>query len=265
MPTTFLDGPETAAVRDLVEACARRPADTDAVFDVLDELQALIGCDLAAFNLHDTPQRRLHHAQRVASGERQLASPQDLAMPDDEPFWRWYWRCAPCSLPDRIETPVVNSISECYSAREWLEHPMCEVLSAEHPVVDELMVSNLHAPGQTRRLLFIRCRGTGFGERERFLLTLLGPHIDRLLAGAVTSPSPASQLTDRQREVLRLVRLGMANKQIAQALGISLGTVRKHLEHTYVRLGVHSRTEALRAAALDQPSPPTTRTVRARR
>ena len=115
LPTTFLAAAETAAVRHVVESCASRPANTDTVFDLLDELQGLIGCDLVAFNLHDTPERRLHHAQAVASGERQLASPQELAPPpDDEPFWRSYWSCEPCSLPGRVEAPVVTTISAFY-------------------------------------------------------------------------------------------------------------------------------------------------------
>jgi DNA-binding CsgD family transcriptional regulator len=113
-------------------------------------------------------------------------------------------------------------------------------------------VSYPDAPGSTRRLLFVRGRGARFDERERFLMTLLMPHIGPLLARTVTPRSrPDVALTDRQREVLRLVRLGMANKEVAQALKISTGTVRKHLENAYERLGVQSRTAALRQAALD--------------
>ncbi|MFO7960976.1 MAG: LuxR C-terminal-related transcriptional regulator [Nitriliruptoraceae bacterium] len=224
------------------------------MFDVMDDLQGLVGCDWVAFNRLDTPGRRLHHAQLVASGERELEGPEELAAEDDEVFWRWYWRCEPCSLPDRIEAPVVVSISEFYTAREWKQHPMYETLGR---VGDELLVSYPDAPGLTRRLLFARAGGGRFEERERFLMTLLMPHIGPLLARAL-APSRRQDvaLTDRQREVLRLVRLGMANKQIAHALTISTETVRKHLENTYERLGVQSRTAAVRAAVLDERPPP---------
>ncbi len=252
MPATSLDAGETAAVRHVVDVCATQPAGTSTVFDVLDGLQGLVGCDWVAFNWHDTPGRRLHHAQLVASGERVLASPELLDAEDDEPFWRWYWRCEPCSLPDRIAAPVTVSISDFYTAREWAQHPMFETLGG---VSDELLVSFPDEPGRSRRLLFGRQGRAHFDERERFLMTLLRPHVGPLLARTLTPPRSDVVLTNRQREVLRLVQLGMANKQIARALGISTGTVRKHLENAYERLGVQSRTEAVREATLDG-SPP---------
>lgn len=55
-------------------------------------------------------------------------------------------------------------------------------------------------------------------------------------------------LTRREAEVLLLVATGMANRAIASELGVAVGTVRKHLERIYARLGVHSRTEAATVA-----------------
>lgn len=55
-------------------------------------------------------------------------------------------------------------------------------------------------------------------------------------------------LSRRQAEVLRLLATGRRNEQIARELAISAGTVRKHLEHIYVRLGVRSRGEAIARA-----------------
>lgn len=52
-------------------------------------------------------------------------------------------------------------------------------------------------------------------------------------------------LTEREREVLELVALGRSNQEIAWCLVITEGTVKKHLEHIYTRLGVHSRTAAV--------------------
>lgn len=56
-------------------------------------------------------------------------------------------------------------------------------------------------------------------------------------------------LTPREREVLQLVAEGLANKQIALSLGISEHTVKFHLSSLYTKLGVTSRTEAIRAGA----------------
>jgi DNA-binding CsgD family transcriptional regulator len=51
-----------------------------------------------------------------------------------------------------------------------------------------------------------------------------------------------------QSEVLRLLAAGRGTDEIADALFISPQTVRKHLEHIYERLGVHSREAAVAAA-----------------
>ncbi|HLS40971.1 MAG TPA: LuxR C-terminal-related transcriptional regulator [Ornithinicoccus sp.] len=60
--------------------------------------------------------------------------------------------------------------------------------------------------------------------------------------------SDTDRLTTRQVQILRLVRAGLTNRQIARTLGISEGTVRKHLENVHGRLGVHSRVAAVYAA-----------------
>lgn len=55
-------------------------------------------------------------------------------------------------------------------------------------------------------------------------------------------------LTRRQAEVLHLLAAERGTEAIADALFISPQTVRKHLEHIYARLGVHSREAAVAAA-----------------
>ena len=59
-------------------------------------------------------------------------------------------------------------------------------------------------------------------------------------------------LSDRELEVLRLIAAGLANREIAEELTIAVGTVKRHINHIYGKLGVHSRTQALvRARELD--------------
>jgi DNA-binding NarL/FixJ family response regulator len=64
-----------------------------------------------------------------------------------------------------------------------------------------------------------------------------------LLADRRTRP-PTVELTAREREVLRLVVDGLANKQIARRLGISEKTVKGHLTNLFQRIGVADRTQA---------------------
>jgi DNA-binding CsgD family transcriptional regulator len=51
-------------------------------------------------------------------------------------------------------------------------------------------------------------------------------------------------LTPREREILDLVAEGRTNAEIGETLWISRGTVRKHLDNIYAKLGVHTRTAA---------------------
>jgi len=56
------------------------------------------------------------------------------------------------------------------------------------------------------------------------------------------------QLTPRELATLRLTADGNANKEIANELGISERTVKTHLGHLFEKLGVSSRTEAIKVA-----------------
>lgn len=60
------------------------------------------------------------------------------------------------------------------------------------------------------------------------------------------------RLSERELEVLRLVNEGMSDSQIAAKLILAIGTVKRHLNNIYGKLGVHNRTHALaRARALN--------------
>jgi DNA-binding NarL/FixJ family response regulator len=73
----------------------------------------------------------------------------------------------------------------------------------------------------------------------------IDPKAARELLGARrTTSTAAADLTPREREVLALVREGLANKQIARRLGISERTVKAHLTSTFQRIGVVDRTQA---------------------
>ena len=95
----------------------------------------------------------------------------------------------------------------------------------------------------------------------------LARSLDAVLAGALSFPDPvlqalylsvlrsaaaggrpatratphAARLTAREDEVLSLMHRDMTNKQIAQQLGISVNTVKKHLAHVFAKQGQHRR------------------------
>jgi LuxR family maltose regulon positive regulatory protein len=52
-------------------------------------------------------------------------------------------------------------------------------------------------------------------------------------------------LSERELEVLGLVVAGLTNREIAEKLFISVGTVKTHTHHIYGKLGVNSRPRAI--------------------
>lgn len=55
----------------------------------------------------------------------------------------------------------------------------------------------------------------------------------------------ASQLSEREREVLRLVAQGKGNREIGELLNVSEGTIKMHLNHILTKLQVSDRTQAV--------------------
>ena len=72
----------------------------------------------------------------------------------------------------------------------------------------------------------------------------LDPRVARALLPSATSVSPADGLSAREKDVLRLVAQGLANKQVGTRLGISERTVKAHLGRVFREIGVQDRTSA---------------------
>jgi DNA-binding NarL/FixJ family response regulator len=72
----------------------------------------------------------------------------------------------------------------------------------------------------------------------------LDPKAARALLESQRGRRPADELTPREREVLRLVAGGLANKLIARRLGITERTVKAHLTNIFAAIGVTDRTQA---------------------
>jgi DNA-binding NarL/FixJ family response regulator len=76
-------------------------------------------------------------------------------------------------------------------------------------------------------------------------------YVDPVLAGALAATSVGSgvpQLTQRERDVLRLLADGLSNEEIGKQLFISAETVRTHVRKAMDKLGADTRTEAVARA-----------------
>jgi two-component system nitrate/nitrite response regulator NarL len=65
------------------------------------------------------------------------------------------------------------------------------------------------------------------------------------------SDNALAVLTDRERQIMRLVSEGLSNKQIGRRLNIADGTIKVHLHHIFQKLEISNRT-ALAALAISQ-------------
>lgn len=79
--------------------------------------------------------------------------------------------------------------------------------------------------------------------------TVLSPSMNKALAEClreekVTKERSLSELTDREKSVLKLIAQGKTNKEIGKILNISDGTVKVHVKHVLHKLSFRSRVEA---------------------
>ena len=80
---------------------------------------------------------------------------------------------------------------------------------------------------------FAAIGSTGWAERARTELSRVGAR----------RPRPTGELTPTEERVVALAAEGLANKQIAQALFVTVHTVEVHLSRAYAKLGVRSRSQ----------------------
>jgi DNA-binding NarL/FixJ family response regulator len=58
-----------------------------------------------------------------------------------------------------------------------------------------------------------------------------------------TRPTPAETLTPRERQIVRGISSGESNREMAERLGLSEGTIKAHVTAIYDKLGVSNRAE----------------------
>lgn len=217
--------------------------------EVLESLRTLIPCDTAQYEEADVEARRFLDNHQ---GE----------------FDALYWAVGPCPITDyRTRTGDLTAVrmSDVVGRVRYHELPFYREyylpVAFEH--VLDLGLSG--DPKHLRSLILVREREeTDFSDRDRAVLEALRPHLrarealgdlqrrasltDGLVAETGESPTPLATLTPREREILHLVRRGRTNAQIAAELWITPGTVKKHLENAYAKLGVAGRAAAATTA-----------------
>ncbi len=133
--------------------------------------------------------------------------------------------------PHSLPVPFLVLLSDTKSALAWLEAGAAGIVLESSPIEQ----------------LLDAIRQTAHGE------VYLPPELAQQVTASLESTAPreslVESLTDREREVLRLLAQGLSNKSIAQRLYLSVRTVEGHLANIYSKLQVRSRMKAVLWAA----------------
>lgn len=139
--------------------------------------------------------------------------------------------------------PVMDGITAIQTIRR--DAPGVEIVALTSVLEDEQVVAAVRA-GAIGYVLK-DTHGTQLKEAVRAAAegrVHLAPEAAARLLREVRTPERLERLTDRENDVLRLVSLGLSNKEIAQRLGIGEGTVKTHVSSVLNKLGLQSRTQA---------------------
>ena len=109
------------------------------------------------------------------------------------------------------------------------------------------LLKNVPIQGLLLSLRELMQKGTAPISRE--MSTRVINAFSSALANHSQSSSPLDELTDREKEIFRLVAKGKTNQEIAQELVISENTVKNHVHSILEKLGLHNRREAAILAA----------------
>jgi len=82
-----------------------------------------------------------------------------------------------------------------------------------------------------------------FGQRDKQILQLLQPYLQRSIVKQTQTGLEISCLTNREKEIVQLVSKGLTDREIASCLGIGFSTVRTHLNKSLEKLDCANRAE----------------------
>ena len=152
-------------------------------------------------------------------------------------------------------TMTPRRMSDLIPDRVWRSHPVFSELFIPMGVTAQLTIVVEPASVEEWSGWAFHRAGIDFTENEVETAVQLQPLLvtfNRLSSFVrEAAPSDHRHLTDREVQVLQLVAQGFTAQNISYILRISPLTVRKHLEHTYEKLGEHNRLRAVRLAARD--------------
>jgi DNA-binding NarL/FixJ family response regulator len=160
-----------------------------------------------------------------------------------------------------LKMPIINGIQATRTIRA--QFPKIRVLVLTTYDFDEWVFDAIRSGASgyllkdsPRELLVAAIQGTADGK-SYIDPSVAGKLLDQISRGTASpDPALAGLLSERERDVLRLLARGFSNPDIAQRLYLSEGTVRNYVSAIFSKLGVSDRTQAAVLALRAGPRPP---------
>ena len=133
-------------------------------------------------------------------------------------------------------------------------------IMAEHPEVKVLVLTTFDADSYVLQALHAGASGyvlknsqaeaivssiLAVMSGERVMASAVANRVLNMLTGTTTPKEFYDGLTAREIEILKLLAIGQANKQVARRLQISEKTVRNHVSNMYAKLQIYDRSQAV--------------------
>ncbi len=167
-------------------------------------------------------------ANDIASAERSLAAAQpDVVLLDHR-------------LPDGDGVAAIGRLG----ARHRAQFVMLTASTAEHVLIAAIDAGAAGFISKSRSLADLTAAVRAAAAGEAVISPELLSRILSRLSGSRTGVAP-TKLTHREIEVLQLVAKGLSNAAIADALVVSVHTVRNHVANLSTKLAAHSKLEAV--------------------
>lgn len=239
-----LSGSDYRGILEFVHAAGEVDGTDPFPEHVLARLRELVPCDTVSYGDFDCDFDREGHVWRT--GVRFSGEPRAPVTPA---IVEAHSRLAR-QYPYRPWSPEARRAlrwSDLLSLREWhaldLYWEVCRALDGEYEL--ELWLAT---PDGVAGGFGFDSFKRDFSERDKRVLDTLRPHLVQLWRNAAARRQESrslAALTPREREILLWVARGKSNREIAAVLYLAPGTIRKHLDNVYDKLGVSNRAGAV--------------------
>jgi DNA-binding CsgD family transcriptional regulator len=243
-----LSGSDYRGILEFVHAAGEVDGHDPFPAHVLTRLRELIPCDTVSYGDFDCAGDAWRTGVRYSGEPR---APVTRAIREAHRRLKYQYPYRPWSPEARFPLRW----SDLLSRREWhaldLYWEVCRPLDGEYELDFWLATPDGIAGG-----FGFDSFKRDFSERDKLVLDTLKPHLVQLWYNADARKRESGSLavlTPREREILLWVARGKSNLEIAGLLYLAPGTIRKHLDNVYDKLGVSNRAGAVGLAVGIEP------------